>query len=226
MPKTFSIDARFIRAAQTCQADSKDDRHYLRGILITPECEVVGTNGHILYAGQYDDPQHADKPDEPAILSIHGNIPESANTVTFMMPSERGEDGVCKTDNKKAFTFEVIDGQFPNWQRVIPEPVRERFTNGLVLDPTYLSLIPRIFGKSNKNPVQIIHGTLDQPLLVQAARGKGCEVPEDFFFDTSKMVIMPYRTNNLDVNFLDSEVIANQRVQEAQEGESIEQEAA
>jgi hypothetical protein len=50
--KTITMDAQFVRAAQACQA-KKDVRYYLNGICIMPQGKIAGTNGHILYTGQY-----------------------------------------------------------------------------------------------------------------------------------------------------------------------------
>lgn len=197
MQTSITIDAQFVRAAQACQA-SKDVRYYLQGIYLAQDGRIAGTNGHVLFCGEHGAQWQHGAPEKDLIIAIDGNIPASAETVTFYLPGDGETEGLCKTDNKKAFTFSLIDGKYPDIARVIPEKQRAQFSNGIVLNPEYLALLPKVFGK-RKDGVALHHGgTYEPALFTLNANATG-----DAFTDTALFVIMPIKPCS-EVEFLQS----------------------
>ena len=184
--KTITMNAGYVRAAQACQA-KKDVRYYLSGICIMPKGRIAGTNGHILYTGQYtDDPENM--VDTNIIISIFGNIPASSETVVFTFSDEK--TGTWETDNKKLFLFEVIDGVYPDITKVIrPDSAYDSgdFSNGFGVSSEYLAFMQKIFGRGAM--VGIHHGTEMEVLMIKKLR-LGCD-----FSESSRVYLMPCRVD-------------------------------
>jgi len=136
----ITLSASVVRAAQQCQA-SKDIRHFLNGILFAANGDVVATDGHILFKC----PDAFDVPDgfTDTIINVDGSIPAGADTVTIYLDS-----GMAKTDNKKAFTIEIIDGKYPDYQRVIPPLPFDCASNVKGFDPVYLAKLAKVYPES------------------------------------------------------------------------------
>lgn len=135
----FEVPARFIRAAQLCQA-KKDVPPQLNGVHITEDGYIEGCNRHVLYRGRF-----TTDPMEDMIVDIHGTIPASAKTVTFYI----GEKSYCETeDRKNMFACDLIAGKYPNTSAMIPEK-RTEFSGQFSCCSKYLSLISSVFGGSN-----------------------------------------------------------------------------
>lgn len=182
--KTITMNAEFVRAAQACQAKN-DVRYYLNNICIMPQGKIAGTNGHILYTGQYT--EDADNMvDANVIIRIFGNIPASSETVVFTFSDEN--TGTCETDNKKLFLFEVIDGVYPDITKVIkPDSDYDKgdFSNGFGVNSEYLALMQKIFGRGAM--VDIHHGTEMEIMMIKMLR-TGCD-----FSESSRVFLMPCR---------------------------------
>ena len=185
----ITVAAELIRAAQACQG-KKDVRYYLNGFLISTTGDIVGTNGHVLFRGNVpEDSRFYSWVPEDCIVQIDGNIPASASTVTFLW---NGETGACKTDNGKMFSFSLVDGTYPNYQRVIPEIPKGVGVSGINFAPKYLAVIPKVF------PLEMIamrFKNVNEPALI---------TPQyDYLgvFNNAELVIMPCRGMEHEVFF-------------------------
>lgn len=128
MKKIIKIDAKLIRAAMSCQP-TNDLRHYLNGILLAKNGDIVGTDGHTLCKTFSVNLQEAHLP-EDLIVKIDGKIPKTASVVSFEFTEERQSDGTptyghgiarcVLAKSEKIFSFTCIDGRFPDYKRVIP----------------------------------------------------------------------------------------------------------
>jgi hypothetical protein len=134
----------------------------------------VGTNGHVLFKGK----DSGIAPTEDVIIQIDGKIPVSADSVTF-------SDGVCRTDTGKVFGYKVVDGTFPQYQRVIPERNRTEHSNGFGCQVKYLARALAVFGK--EATVNVYTATENDSILMEYA-GK------DTALFLSVLVVMPCRT--------------------------------
>lgn len=160
------IDAKLVRAAMAC-AGKRDVRYYINGVYLATNGDIVGTNGHVMFKGQYDiEDQEPLK--KGVILKIHGTIPAGAKKVTFDIPEDGVTRGFCFTDNDKAFLFDIIDGKYPAYEKVIPKPNRKSFTNTIGIQPQYFSLIEKVFGKGVY--VVLSHGLANESAIVTCGR--------------------------------------------------------
>ena len=121
-------DARLFRAAQTAAA-TNDVRYFLNGAYISPEGDVVGTNGHRLFLAKGIAKIEAPLPrpyEEGIICRLDGprslNLVPATKTVTsgtFELDLDTRQ-GTYTASNGKRFLAEVIDGTFPDYKSVLP----------------------------------------------------------------------------------------------------------
>lgn len=115
----ITIQASAIRAAVVCAA-KKDIRYYLQGVHVNVAhrdyATVVGTNGHILFAGRagVDNLEGALSPFSLTIpLDVAKKIDKKAAAVVL----ETLPDNSYMLDGMR---FTPIDGRYPDYSRVIP----------------------------------------------------------------------------------------------------------
>lgn len=183
----FTVDARFVRAAQLACAGTKDKRNYLHGIHFRTDGIIEATNGHVIYQGQWDKYCALEN---NLILQIDGKIPGNADTVTFTID---GADSTARTDTGKLFAVKRIDAQFPNVGCKIPITDRPDFSNGLALDPYYLVKIGQMVGGKRYSAALVMtHGTEHETLLFTLGiGGEGASASTDPFINSFKVVLMP-----------------------------------
>lgn len=123
----MQIDIKAIKAAAQCAA-TKDIRYYLCGVLVeftgkTDRAIVVGTDGHMLFAGLATITQDAGSapiPEKGAQIIIPIDVckkvkPTHKNN-PFITLSQIGPQQWQLGD----ILFTPIDGKFPDWRRVVP----------------------------------------------------------------------------------------------------------
>lgn len=144
--KTLSLPARLMRAAMHFQAKG-DVRYYLNGIHFDPAGFINATNGHILFRAECEE---AKELDAPLILGIQGKIPAKAITANLTI-SDDNQTGsmwfqdahgkpIMKLGLKDGRFFEVIDGKFPDVDRVLPkgDPVP---TESFGVNSSYMAIV-------------------------------------------------------------------------------------
>ena len=118
--KNFTIDAQLIRSAMACQ-DKKSVRYHLNGFLLSASGHIVATNGNILFKSDYNlnpdspEPSHIEA---DSIIRIEGTIPLNSYTCEFLFKDDFS--GHVQTDKGKLFPFVIVDGKYPDYERVIP----------------------------------------------------------------------------------------------------------
>jgi len=115
--ETITIDAWKVRAAMVFQAVG-DGRYYLNGVCIQSSGRIVATNGHCAIAIPIDQPPTLD-----TIISISGKVPQGAQTVELDFQGDGGGFLKCRNSRLsivKVLAFEIVDGKFPDLDRVIP----------------------------------------------------------------------------------------------------------
>jgi hypothetical protein len=119
--KSFKIDARGLKAASITTAKN-DIRYYLNGMLIG-DGKLVSTDGHRMTIITPKSKSDLDSM-KPEIFKILGSVPASAIEAEFVYLNDNS--GVILFTNRlmsklnKVIRFEVIDGIFPKYKRVIP----------------------------------------------------------------------------------------------------------
>jgi len=134
---TFTIDAQLVRAAMACQG-KKDIRPMLNGIYFGSNGDIVATDGHRLFKATYSDNPIG----ENLIISINGTIPVSATSIEFDTDLM-----LCKTDNGKVFPIDLVDAQYPDYQRIIPKYGDLTDSPLRAFNTSYLASIEKVYGK-------------------------------------------------------------------------------
>ena len=160
----FTIDAKLVRAAMACQAKT-NDRYMLTGILVAKNGDIVGCDGHALFRGNQSLTEFNNGVDNDLIIRINGTIPAKAETVTFKI-----NDGtaIASTDNGKMFTCEVLEGIYPDYNRVIPSKDSDQFSSVLNFDATLLARAEKTFGKNAH--IAIHHRGPKESVLVECPK--------------------------------------------------------
>ena len=159
----FTIDAKLVRAAMACQSKTKD-KYMLTGILVATNGDIVGCDGHALFRGNQTWTEN-NNIDDNFIIRIDGNIPTKAETVTFKI-----NDGIAtaSTDNGKMFSCEILEGLYPDYNRVIPGKDSDKFSSVLNFDATLLAKAEKIFGKNAH--IAIHHRGPKESVLVECPK--------------------------------------------------------
>ena len=172
----FTIDAKLIRAAMACQAKN-DVRYYLTGILIAKNGDVVGCDGHALFRGTHAWTENDSVIGDDFIISINGTIPVKAESVTFNI----GDNiPTASTDNGKMFTCEVLEGKYPDYNKVIPSKDSDQYSTVLNFNASLLAKAEKVFGKDA--PIALHHRGPNNSILIECAK-----MPE------TCLVIMPMK---------------------------------
>lgn len=139
----IDLPAKLLRAAKQYQA-VRDVRSYLEGTLLHPDGHIAATNGHAMFWAQCDE---AKLLDNALIMQICGAVPASAETAHialhleekagYMWFSDAFGISVPKSGRKTFRAFSLIDGTYPDLERVLPkgEPVA---TEAIGINPEYI----------------------------------------------------------------------------------------
>tara|TARA_R110000765_G_scaffold421667_1_gene528003 strand:- start:2212 stop:2796 length:585 start_codon:yes stop_codon:yes gene_type:complete len=180
--KNFTIDAQLIRSAMACQ-DKKSVRYHLNGFLLSASGHIVATNGNILFKSDYNlnpdspEPSHIEA---DSIIRIEGTIPLNSYTCEFLFKDDFS--GHVQTDKGKLFPFVIVDGKYPDYERVIPESSRSEYSNGFACNVTLLATLAKVFGKDAI--VDIEHATENDSILVTCLK-----------MESAIFVLMPCRSD-------------------------------
>lgn len=122
--------------ATLCKA--KDDiRYYLNGIYISVDGDIVGSNGHIMFAGKCTNSYDID-----VIISIKGKHPSKFNFVTIDTDTKLAN--FCDKDSQSLcmLQFDIVDGRYPNWKRIMN--YSENKISEIGLDLSYMNIMSKI----------------------------------------------------------------------------------
>ncbi len=115
--ENFKLDARQVKSAMVMQAKN-DIRYYLNGLLIGGK-KIVATDGHRMIVVDSEDATF-----DPTIFAIKGALPSSAVKCEFVFIGEDHGVVTCVNskgqDMDKVIKFAIVEGRFPNYERVIP----------------------------------------------------------------------------------------------------------
>lgn len=97
-------------------------RYYLTGVHLDPLGYIVATNGHILFAAQ------APTLPEPLTIKVNGGKPLPAKWAKGDLITIDLATNTIETDTARD-VITVIDGTFPDWQRVVGTTTGDRPTD-------------------------------------------------------------------------------------------------
>lgn len=139
--KNFELDARKVRAAMYTQARN-DVRYYLNGLLIGGG-KIVSTDGHRMTVIGEDAAI-----EDPKIYQIKGSLLKSARTCEFVFVDK--DHGFLTMKNSrsvdldKVLKFCIVDGRYPDYERVIPKPGTEKTVSEIGSNVKYLADVDKV----------------------------------------------------------------------------------
>jgi DNA polymerase-3 subunit beta len=149
----MQIDLKLLKAASFC-VSKEETRYYLKGVAVQSSSDgvfIVSTDGHraVVFRQPYEiienlTPFNIIIPSE-IIAKIKVNKYDSKATLEHI-------DGLrwCITHDGSGITFDVIDGTFPDWRRIVPKETSGEIAQ---FDLSYMadfSKVAKALGKQNK----------------------------------------------------------------------------
>lgn len=137
---TFTIRAPLVKAAILFQA-KQDIRYYLNGIRIEPK-RIVATNGHCLWLHNFETELDIS---ESLTVQLKQPIPAKAFNIRFEASENNGVAYSEDIDGKviAAAYFELIDGQYPDVDKVIAPKQDIKETPEIGFNTEYLALLSK-----------------------------------------------------------------------------------
>lgn len=143
--EVINIPAAVLRGAIACMAKN-DIRYYLNGIFISSKGFVAGTNGHMAFKADIENP-----PSEDVIVKFNDTIPGRCESVDLVL---NGNDvGLAHLryikppgNQKRLVAYEKIDGKYPDVLAVFPGIDRESIDT-IAVNAHYVGIAAKIFGK-------------------------------------------------------------------------------
>lgn len=196
---TIKIQGNVYNALRTCAATNDEVRYYLRGMLVDAANELlVTTDGHRLLTYPIDKDSTGtrseiatDLPDRIVSMStrkadreglIVVELDDDPRSVDYMHATITS---FSKTGKQKwRELVEIIDGKFPDYERVIPERPSEKIaTAALTYNPTLIgSMVDALTSKPVACRVMPTDGKGSGPLWVEVAG-----------FPDAVLILMPMR---------------------------------
>ena len=177
---TIAVPAAFIDAAM-CAVSKEETRYYLKGVFLDARGFIAATNGHMAFAARVNDTfKLADVRPERLPDAIPGVIvPDTA--LRQAIKAAGRTKGLCYVIERDAnglwwilygnarIHFEPVDGNFPDWQRIIPT-APETLT-AAHYQPQYVAAMGEMSkalrdGKKDAAPFFRIHQAGEGPALV------------------------------------------------------------
>lgn len=180
----MKIKSKLLRAAQHCQGRG-DIRYYLNGIHIYKNI-VESTNGHVAVQMTMKKKIRGN-----FILHINGVVPAKAYVTKFIF--DKDETIAKHYDCFKALIavscVDVIDGRFPDINRVMPKEFNPIELIGL--NTEYVGLFAKMFGKNYMSAAKFQFCDKNSAVLITAA---SAIVREEF--GNPKFIVMPARLDD------------------------------
>jgi len=159
----MKISSKQLRAAALCQAKG-DIRYYLNGIHIYKN-KIESTNGHIAVQMTMSKRIKRD-----LILNVNGIIPKKAQDSVFVF----GKDNFVKNYDMygnllSILTVDVIDGNFPDINRVMPKEFQT--VSYIGVNTSYLSLFGKMFDSRFSGSAKIRFAGEKGAMLVTSPNG-------------------------------------------------------
>ena len=158
-----TLNARAFRSAMMA-TEKKGHRPQLEGVSVEASGRIAATNGHVLYACTQS---NAGNFGEDKIVILAGKIAASEETLEFDTHT-----GICTSNRGKVFTFQFLDGVFPQIDRVIPTLPRAETAVSVRVDSALLAIIGSIM---NGN-IDIYLGGATGAILFKSVIGDGEEI--------------------------------------------------
>jgi len=182
----MKIKSKLLRAAQHCQG-KEDIRYYLNGIHIYKNI-VESTNGHVAVQMTMDKKIRGN-----FILNIKGVVPAKAQWTKFIFDKDEtiAKHYDCYESLISVSCVEVIDGKYPDIDRVIPQKFGP--IEAIGLNTEYVGLFGKMFGKNYMSAAKFQFSDKNSAALITAASPI---VRSEF--GNPKFIVMPARIDGDD----------------------------
>jgi DNA polymerase III sliding clamp (beta) subunit (PCNA family) len=142
MAKIIISNPGLLRAISLCVAPHTDPRPILQGVYFNPVIgRAVATDGHRLMVGTVADPADDVK---PFIWKPASKIPLPTKSRVVVLDTE-----TCILDmGKHLIKGEMVEGEYPDWTRVLPSKVTGNGELKLGVNPTLLTDVQKALGAS------------------------------------------------------------------------------
>jgi hypothetical protein len=191
----MELQVNLLNAALQC-AGTKDIRHYLNGVLVdvidATRYNIVSTDGHVLFAG------HGHTDSDNVLLPI-GQYLIPSDAIKAALKGYKGANitfdgaGIADKFILGNSLFELNDGKFPDYMRVIPSHDSEErvktFNQASTYQPELISRATKAvqIAQNIKHPTLIQYGPMNSGVVVGDSRD-------------SFVVIMPFRSTGYTYN--------------------------
>lgn len=148
--ETYEINTEFFK--KCLRAVSRDvHRYYITGVYIHDKEGIrhyVGTEGHILVHCK----EKAVGPVLKEGIIIKPTTPLGIRKCLPYVPLKVYDETTAILHLDKRILCDIIDGQYPNYERVIPTDVKPE-TEYVAMEPEYLMLMKKILGSCTIRPL-------------------------------------------------------------------------
>lgn len=148
--ETYEINTEFFK--KCLRAVSRDEhRYYITGVYLHDKEGIrhyVGTNGHILVHCK----EKAVGPVLKEGIIIKPTTPLGTRKCLPYAPLKVYDETTAILHLDKRILCDIIDGQYPNYKRVIPTDVKPE-NEYIAFDPQYLLEMKKILGSSTIRPL-------------------------------------------------------------------------
>ena len=134
----ITIEAKVLKAANLFTAKG-DIRYYLNGIHLNKRGAVEATDGHTGFIVEDETLINIEK---SIIIRIHGTIPAKAG-MAYIEVVDKDKGMITFENNEVILAFSIIDGKFPDMQRVTPKPSEEEAVKEIGINPDYVVRIQK-----------------------------------------------------------------------------------
>lgn len=148
--ETYEINTEFFK--KCLRAVSRDEhRYYITGVYLHDKEGIrhyVGTNGHILVHCK-------EKALDPVLkegIIIKPTTPLGTRKCLPYAPLKVYDETTAILHLDKRILCDIIDGQYPNYEKVIPTEVKPE-TEYVAMEPEYLLLMKKILGSCTIRPL-------------------------------------------------------------------------
>lgn len=154
-----NVNAQIVRSAMQCQAGKSDNRFYIYGVLFAANGDIVATNGKVLFKCPHAFEPPAEWRD--TILRFEKPPAVAAKTLAIELDDVTGS---ATPDNGPVLRIGIIDGEYPDYNRVIKDENYTDAVTSICVDARYLSAISKVFpeccvlfhhGKTEDGPIKI-----------------------------------------------------------------------
>lgn len=173
--KEYKINIEAINSVLPATNKKEKGRSYLNGVYVEDKDgfrHYTATEGHILFTVKTE--IDGDSLEKPLILKINKPLKYKNYTVGDLQVVD-DETVVVKTNQEKV-AVDIVDGTYPDYERVIPPENTKKASEFALFDPDFLNKVYDFLGVRNQIPLM-----------------DDCISPALYIKDNKRAVLMPMK---------------------------------